>query len=101
MGSLNLQREDVVELKWNLKETVVNKPQTIVMMKVPSRNRLLMMLGVAPLEMKIQEIILLSSVADGVSVWQINFEIETLQALKNVLNHFDKTGMEYEIVFEQ
>jgi GTP pyrophosphokinase len=101
MGSLNLQREDVVELKWNLKETVVNKPQTIVMMKVSSRNRLLMMLGVAPLEMKIEDIILLSSLADGGSVWQINFEVETLQDLKNVLNHFNKTGLEYEMVLEQ
>ncbi len=101
IGSLNLQREDVVELKWKLKETVVSKPQTIVMLKVPNRNRLLMMLGVAPLEMKIQDIILLSPLADGAAVWQINFEIETLQALKNALNHFDKTGLEYEIVLEQ
>ncbi len=101
IGSLNLQREDVVELKWNLKETVVSKPQTIVMLKVASRNRLLMMLGVAPLEMKIQDINLISSRADGASVWEINFEVETLQALKNVLNHFDKTGLEYEIVLEQ
>lgn len=101
IGSLKLQREDVVELKWNLKETVVSKPQTIVMLKVPNRNRLLMMLGVAPLEMKIQDIILLSPLADGAAVWQINFEVETLQALKNVLNHFDKTGLEYEIVLEQ
>lgn len=101
MGSLHLQREDVVELKWNLKATVVNKPQSIIMMKVPSRNRLLMMLGVAPVEMKIDDIILLSSLADGGSVWQINFEVETLQALKNVLNHFYKTGLEYEIALEQ
>ncbi len=99
--SLNLQREDVVELKWNLKETVVSKPQTIVMLRVMSRNRLLMMLGVAPVEMRIQEISLVSTLADGASVWQINFEIDTLQALKNVLTHFDKTGMEYEIAFEQ
>ncbi len=101
IDSLNLQREDVVELKWNLKETLVSKPQTIVMMKVPSRNRLLMMLGVSPQEMKIQDIILLSSVASGATVWEINFEIDTLQALKNVLAHFDKAGMEYRIVLEQ
>jgi guanosine-3',5'-bis(diphosphate) 3'-pyrophosphohydrolase len=101
MRSLNLQREDVVELKWKLKETVVSKPQTIVMLKVANRNRLLMMLGVAPLEMKIQELILLAPLANGDSVWQINFEVETLQALKNVLNHFDKTGLEYEIALEQ
>lgn len=101
MRSLNLQREDVVEVKWNLKETKVRKSQTIVMLRVISRNRLLMMLGVAPQEMKIQDIILLSPLPDGTSAWEINFEIETLQALKNVLAHFDKTGMEYEIVLEQ
>lgn len=101
MRSLNLQREDVVEVKWSQKETKVSKPQTIVMLKVSNRNRLLMMLGVAPQEMKIHDIILLSSLPDGTSAWQINFEIETLQALKNVLGHFDKTALEYEIVLEQ
>jgi len=101
MCSLNLQREDVVEVKWNQKETKVSKPQTIVMLKVANRNRLLMMLGVAPQEMMIQDITLLSSLPDGTSAWQINFEIDTLQALKNVLGHFDKTGLEYEIVLEQ
>lgn len=101
MGALPLQREDVVELKWNLKATEVHKPQTIIMMKVPNRNRLLMMLGVSPLEMKIDDIILVSSLDNGMSVWQIDFEVETLQALKNVLGHFEKTGLDYEMVLEQ
>lgn len=99
--SLSLQREDVVDLRWNLKKTVVSKQQTILILKAASRNRLMMMLGVAPLTMKIQEVILLSSLPDGGSAWEINFTVDTLQDLKDALNHFDKTGLEYEIVIEQ
>ena len=101
MRSLNLQREDVVELKWRLRETLVNRPQTIVFLKAASRNRLLMILGVAPLEMRIHDILLVSRRDDGTSVWQINFEVETLLELKNVLSHFDKTGLSYELALEQ
>lgn len=99
--SLNLKREDVVELRWNLKETSVEKSQTIVFLKAASRNRLLMMLGVAPEEMKIHDVIHLSSLPNGTSAWEVNFRVETLQDLKNILSHFDKTGMEYEIFLEQ
>ena len=101
ISSLNLQREDVVELRWNLKKTIVEKSQTIVFLKAASRNRLLMMLGVAPEEMKIHDVIHLSSLPNGTSAWEINFLVETLQDLKNILGHFDKTGMEYEIFLEQ
>lgn len=99
--SLNIQREDVVEVRWRLKETVVPKMQTILVLEAPSRNRVLMMLGVAPEEMKISEIDLLSSQPSRTSAWQINFHVETLQGLKNILVHLDKTGMAFEFVLEQ
>ena len=60
-----------------------------------------MMLGVAPQEMKILDVILLSQVTSRTSAWEIDFEIDTLQALKNVLHHFDKTGLTYEFVIDQ
>lgn len=99
--SLHVQREDVVEVRWRLKETVVAKMQTILILEAPSRNRVLMMLGVAPEEMKISEIDLLSSQPSRTSAWQINFQVDTLQGLKNILVHLAKTGMAFEFVLEQ
>ncbi len=99
--SLNIQREDVVEVRWRLKETPVPKMQTILVLEAPSRNRVLMMLGVAPEEMRISEIDLLSSQPSRTSAWQINFQVDTLQGLKNILGHLDKTGMAFEFGLEQ
>ncbi|HIJ90325.1 MAG: HD domain-containing protein [Desulfobulbaceae bacterium] len=99
--SLHAQREDVVEVRWRLKETLVPKRQTILILNAPSRNRVLMMLGVAPEEMRISEIELLSSVPSRTSAWQINFQVDTLQGLKNILVHLAKTGMVFEFGLEQ
>lgn len=101
MKSLKVQREDVVELRWKHKETAITKPQSLVILKAATRNRLFMMLGVAPEEMKILDVILLSQRSARTSAWEIDFEIDTLQSLKNVLNHFDKTGLTYEFGIEQ
>ena len=99
--SLHAQREDVVEVRWRLKETMLPKMQTILILEAPSRNRVLMMLGVAPEEMKISEIELLSSQPSRTSSWQINFQVDTLQGLKNILVHLGKTGMAFEFGLEQ
>jgi GTP pyrophosphokinase len=100
MTTLHLQREDVVEVRWRLKETRVRKMQTILILEAPSRNRVLMMLAVAPEEMKISEIELLSSRPSSTSSWQINFQVETLQGLKHILAHLAKTGMAIEFGLE-
>jgi GTP pyrophosphokinase len=75
--------------------------QTLLVLEAPSRNRVLMMLAVAPEEMKISEIDLLSSQPSRTSAWQINFQVDTLQGLKNILVHLAKTGMAFEFVLEQ
>ncbi len=99
--SLTLQREDVVEVRWNLKKTKVHNPQIIFVPQKINRNRLFMLLGVAPSEMVINSIVALSAEADGTSAWEINFSVENLQQLKNSLNHFTKSSLDYEIVLEQ
>jgi len=99
--SLHVQREDVVELRWRLKETTVPKTQCLFIPAAPSRNRVLMMLSVAPEEMKISEISLLSSRQSRTSAWQVNFRVETLQGLKNILAHLGKTGMAFDFGLEQ
>ncbi len=98
--SLSLQREDVVEIRWNLKKTKLNRSQTLFIAQEINRNRLLMLLGVAPSEMVIHDIVALSPGADKPSAWEIIFSVENLQQLKNTLNHFDKSGLHYEIALE-
>ncbi|MBU0484564.1 MAG: HD domain-containing protein [Proteobacteria bacterium] len=99
--SLKIQREDVVELRWRLKDTKVIKPQTLLFLKATSRNRLLMMLGVAPDEMKILDVISLAQRPSSKPAWEINFQVDNLQSLKNILTHFTKSGLEYDFALEQ
>jgi len=97
---LQLQRDDVVDVRWRLKQTRVGKPQAVVILAAPSRNRILMMLSVAPEAMRISDIELLSKHPSHGSAWQIHFTVENLVDLKNVLNHLDKTGLTYEFILE-
>ncbi|MBU0728289.1 MAG: TGS domain-containing protein, partial [Proteobacteria bacterium] len=101
ISSLKLQREDVVELRWKLKETRVRKPQSLLILKSIMRNRVLMLLSVAPAEMKIIDIISLSKHSASKSPWEINFTVDTLSGLKSILAHFNKTDILYEFAFEQ
>lgn len=97
-GELNVQREDVVELRWRLKQTPVDKPQTLYIPAAP-RNRLMMLVGVAPEQMRISEVIALTG---GKSpAWEINFTVDSLQSLRSTLDHFSKSGLTYEFVLEQ
>ncbi|MEW6595295.1 MAG: HD domain-containing protein [Thermodesulfobacteriota bacterium] len=100
MQALKVQREDVVEVRWRLKDTRVRKPQALVILEAPSRNRALMMLSVAPDDMRITDIERLSPLADRTSSWQIHFTVDTLQNLKHVLAHFTKSGLHYEFILE-
>ncbi len=100
MRSLGAQREDVVEVHWNLRTTRIRKPQALVILAAPSRNRLLMMLSVAPEEMRIVDIERLSNLPARTSAWQIHFTVETLLGLKHILQHLAKTGLDYEFVLE-
>ncbi|OKY75716.1 MAG: GTP pyrophosphokinase [Desulfobulbaceae bacterium DB1] len=99
LNALKIQREDVVALRWNLKKTMVEKPQSLLIYKNVPRNRIFMLLSVAPVAMKISEVIALSTRPD-VTAWEINFTVETLQDLKNTLQHFTKSKLEYEFMLE-
>jgi hypothetical protein len=97
---LNAQREDVVTLSWRLEETRVRGAQTLYVQEA-SRNRLLMLLAVAPESMKVKEIITLSKTETKKPAWEIIFKVARLSGLKNILNHFTKSGLDYEFVLEQ
>ncbi len=98
--NLQVQREDVVELRWELKKTPLRKEQTLVILGV-TRNRLLMLLGVAPDEMRIGEIISLSPQAARGSDWEVTFRTDNLLCLRHILHHFNKSGLNYEFVLDQ
>ncbi len=97
--ALKLQREDVVAVRWQLKKTLVEKNQTLHILRNVPRNRIFMLLSVAPVCMKIDEVIALSKRPD-VTAWEVNFEVENLQGLKNILHHFSKSKLEFEFVLD-
>lgn len=93
------QREDIVDLRWKLRESRVVKVQTLVVMAA-TRHRLMMLLGVAPEEMRIQEITLLSKIPTPNPAWEIRFQVPTLYVLRKVLRHLDKSDLLYDFDFE-
>jgi len=98
--TLNVRREDVVDVSWKLKETIITKPQHFYIPEA-TRNRIFMMLAVAPDKMKVVDILVLSRIDAKKPAWEINFEVFSLHDLKNILAHFDKSGLPYEFVIEQ
>lgn len=98
--SLNPKRRDAVEVRWLLKETGVVRPQTLFIEEA-TRNRILMLLAVAPVEMKISEIIALSRIDTKAPAWEINFAVATLHDLRNILSLVAKSGLPYEFILEQ
>jgi len=98
--TLKVRREDVVEVSWKLKETMITKQQHLFVPEA-TRNRIFMMLAVAPDKMKVVDILVLSRIDAKKPAWEINFEVFSLHDLKNILSHFDKSGLLYEFVIEQ
>ena len=98
--SLKVRREDVVLVSWMLKATRITKPQHLYVPEA-TRNRIFMMLAVAPDKMKIADILVLSRIDEKKPAWEINFAVENLHGLKSILAHFDKSNLRYEFVIEQ
>ena len=98
--ALKVRREDVVDLQWLLKDTVITRPQHLFVEEA-TRNRILMILAVAPDKMKVADILVLSRIDYKKPAWEINFEVADLLGLKSILAHFNKSGLPYEFVIEQ
>ena len=98
--SLKVRREDVMLVSWMLKATRITKPQHLYVPEA-TRNRIFMMLAVAPDKMKIADILVLSRIDEKKPAWEINFAVENLHGLKSILAHFDKSNLRYEFVIEQ
>jgi len=98
--AVKVRREDVVMVSWLLKDTMITKPQHLFVPEA-TRNRLFMMLAVAPDNMKIADILVLSRVEEKKPAWEINFEVANLHGLKSILSHFNKANLNYEFIIEQ
>ncbi len=99
LQKLNFQREDAVEVRWQNRLTRVVKPQKIIVMAA-TRQRLFMLLSVAPEEMKISDILCLSGKPTRTPAWEINFSVANLHGLKKIIKHFDRSSLAYEFDFE-
>ncbi len=97
---LKLQREDLVELRWKLKETIVKKPQKIYLSNA-ARSLVLAILSSAPSEMRITEVIALSRLPTLDLPWQVDFDVATLFGLKKILRHFIRAGLGWDFGLEQ
>jgi len=93
------QREDIVDLRWDHRKTRVGKVQSMVIMAA-TQHRVMMLLGVAPEEMRLVDITLLSKTPTPTPAWEIRFQVPTLYVLRKVLRHFDKSALVYEFDFE-
>jgi len=100
LQKIRFQREDAVEVRWKLQSTRVEKPQKIIVMQA-SRNRLLMLLSVAPEEMKVVDIVFLGKGALLIGDWEINFQVANLYGLKKINRHFSRSSLNYEFELDQ
>ncbi len=99
LKKVRVQREDIVDLRWNLRKTAVLKPQSLVVMAA-TRQRIMMMLSVAPDEMKILDLMILSKTPTPNPAWEVTFQVPTLYVLKKVLRHLEKSSLPYEYDFD-
>jgi GTP diphosphokinase / guanosine-3',5'-bis(diphosphate) 3'-diphosphatase len=96
---MKLHREDVVDIVWNVEGTPVLKKQTIHILEA-SRQRIMMIAGVAPEGMRILDLTVLSAKPTQSPAWQVTFDVQNLSILQRILKHFDKSGIPYEFEFD-
>ena len=99
LQKINFQREDAVEVRWKLKGTRIDKTQKIIVMQA-TRNRLFMLLSVAPEEMKVLDVVHLGRGAALIGDWEVSFQVANLYGLKKVDRHFSRSGLRYDFELE-
>jgi GTP pyrophosphokinase len=100
LSKIGLQREDAVEVRWRQRQTPVPKTQKLVLLAA-ARHRLFMLLSVAPEEMILKEVIVLSSQPSPTPAWEISFNVPDLYVLKKIIKHFKRDRISFEFDLEQ
>lgn len=96
---LQFQREDAVNIFWRTRKTHVRKKQVIHILKA-SRKEIMDVVGLAPSEMEIESLGLLSSYSSTHSAWELNFKVPNLYILQKIIKHFEKSGIPFEFELE-
>jgi GTP pyrophosphokinase len=99
LEEIKFQREDAVNVVWKARETPVKKPQSIHILGA-KRQRIMMITGVAPVEMIISGLSVVSVKPTNTPAWELNFEVANLAILHDVLKHFEKSGIQFEFEFD-
>lgn len=92
---LNFQREDAVDISWNIRQTYVRKKQILHALRATRKN-IMQIIGSAPPELEMQSLEILSSYSSLYPAWELTFKVVNLYALQKVLKHFDKSDLPYE-----
>ncbi len=92
---LTLDREDAVDISWQLRDTHVRKKQILHVLRA-ARADIMALLADAPAEMEMQHLEMLSSYSTLHPAWELVFAVPNLHALQKVLRHFDRSGIPYE-----
>lgn len=100
LQKIKFQREEAVDVKWDQKQTLVVKTQKVIIFAA-KRQRLFMLLSVAPAEMKIIDIIALTDRPNTTPAWEVNFTVPNMYALRKIFKHLDRSELPYEFVLEQ
>ena len=98
LQKINFQREDAVEVRWKLNQTLITKPQKIIALNT-NRNRLLLMLAVAPEEMRLSELVHLGKTTTS-GDWEVSFNVTDLYGIKKIIRHFSRSGLLYDFELE-
>ncbi|PIE60703.1 MAG: GTP pyrophosphokinase [Desulfobulbus propionicus] len=99
LQKIKFQREDAVEVRWKPQETRIIKQQKLLVIKA-SRNRLFMLLSVAPQEMKVVDITFLARGSAPIGDWEVNFTVTNLHGLIKFNRHLAKSSLEYNFVLD-
>ena len=96
---LGFQREDAVNIVWDIRRTRVRKTQSLHILRA-RRKDIMEVIGSAPQGMEILHLELLTSFSADSAAWDITFKVLNLYELQKAIRHFDKSHLPYEFILE-
>jgi len=98
LKELEFQREDALDVSWKLRATTLTKKQSIYLLRL-TRQRVTTLVSSAPEAMRMFELSMLTLVPTKTPDWQLDFKVDNLYGLRQVLKHFEKSKVPFEIDF--
>jgi len=97
--NLNFQREDAVNISWRTRETPVRKMQIVHILKA-TRKDIMDTMALAPEEMEMQGIEILSSYSQQEPAWEVTIKVSNLHILQKAIRHFEKSAIPFEFYLD-